>query len=133
MSIQALALRRVPVWGCWSSDAPKVTASTLCSPALRMCRRIMISASSRIPVLDRIKDAFMLDKRPGLQSNVVAGAAIESQRRVELIAPILSQERVSTRPCDPKVEILISGTQRMDPMSKQLGACARRAGQSLSK
>jgi hypothetical protein len=111
---------------------PKAMASALRSPALRMFRRIMNSASSGIPVLDRVKDALVLGECPAPESNAVAAAAIKPQQRVELIAQILNQKRVSTRPRDPKVEILISGTQRTDSKSKKRDACATGAEQSLS-
>jgi hypothetical protein len=94
--------------------------------------RIMISASSGIPVVDRVKDALVLGECPAPESNAAAAAAIKPQQRVELITQIRNQKRASTRPRDPKVDILISDTQRADSKSTKRDACATGAEQSLS-
>ena len=66
-----------------------------------------------IPVLDRVKDALVLNECAGPESDAVAAAAIEPQQRVKLIAEILDEERVSARPRDPEMEIPVGGTERI--------------------
>ena len=66
-----------------------------------------------ITVLDRVKDALVLDERAAPEGHAVAAAAVEPQQRIELIAEILDQERVSARPRNPEVEIPIGGAQRV--------------------
>ena len=45
------------------------------------------------------------------EGDAVAAAAVEPQQRIELIAEILDQERISARPRNPEVEIPIGGAQ----------------------
>jgi hypothetical protein len=66
-----------------------------------------------VPVLDRVEDPLVLDERATPESDAVAAATIKPQQRIELIAEILDEEWVSTRPGDPEVEIPVGGAQRV--------------------
>jgi hypothetical protein len=65
-----------------------------------------------VPVLDRVKDPLVLDERAAPESGAVAAAAIKPQQRIELVAEILDEERVSTRPGNPEVECPPSALMR---------------------
>ena len=67
----------------------------------------------RIPILNRVKNALVLDERAAPKGDAVAAAAVEPQQRIELIAEILDQEQISARPRDPEVEVPIGGAQRV--------------------